>query len=386
MNKKAIAILGAIFVLIIGTLGFLIYSKYAGPKQPVDNIADETGGNNVEPTPTPTPVSTNKFNKLTNEQVVSPALTFDGTGVAYFTKQGLLFRSTFLEGSNPLVFGETKQLAIEPKPGLSKVIWPLNSKSFMLEYTNTGKKTWEYYNNNSGQFTVIPTQVFSLSFLPNPDPDNAPDKMFYVWSSASGNDTVNISNGETSDYKTLGEIWDKNSVVYVSPDSMNVVYHIEPSLVSGIENPIVLTDVDGKTWRKIVASGFNSGVVWSPDGKKFIFGKRDPSSQKYQLWYYDLLGGEVKNLGMFTTTEKIVWAGNSQTIYLAVPKTGSAETGLTEDVFYKLEIATGQSTQYDPGSQQLDGRDLFLSKEGTKLFFRNAQDGGLYYLDLNLGN
>ena len=27
MNKKAIAILGAIFVLIVGTLGFLIYLK-----------------------------------------------------------------------------------------------------------------------------------------------------------------------------------------------------------------------------------------------------------------------------------------------------------------------------------------------------------------------
>src|SRR5437764_662392 len=33
MNKKAIAILGGIFLLIVGTLGFLIYTKYYSTKK-----------------------------------------------------------------------------------------------------------------------------------------------------------------------------------------------------------------------------------------------------------------------------------------------------------------------------------------------------------------
>lgn len=392
MNKKAIAILGAIFILIVVTLGVLIYSRSGSNKTASNN--NSSSGNNTNTT---TPITdagnsgikagqgsqnsnnnqnnTAKFFKLTDDQVISPALTFDGSGVAYFTKQGLLYRASFQAGSQPLQFSDKKQLAIEQKPNISKVIWPQNSQSFMLEYNSFGKKSWEFYDNPSGQFLKLPAQVYSLSFLPTGD------KIYYVWSSASGNDSVNISDPTTQNYKTISDIWDKNAVVYVSPDGQDVVYHQDPATVSGLDNPLVLTDVDGKTWRKIVPTGFNNSVLWSPDGKKFLFGKRDPSTQLYQLWYYDVLLGQASGLGLFTKPEKAVWSGDSQTIYAAVPSTNSG-SGLTLDSFFKINLATGQKQQYSPGSQQIDGEDLFLNQTNDKLLFRNAQDGGLYYLDL----
>jgi hypothetical protein len=385
MNKKAIAILGAIFLLIVGTLGFLIYSKTGG--------TDKNSGTNPTPTPTPiansptpTPITTPtldgngvaKIYKLTDDQVVSPALTFDGNGVAYFTKQGLLYRATFSQNSGALQIADKKQLAIETKPGISKVIWPANTQDFVLVYDNGSKKTFEFYNNALGQFIKLDPQVYSLGFLPSGD------KIFYVWSNQAGNDSINISAPDLKDYKTLSDIWDKNAVVYVSPDGQNVAYHQDPSTISGTSNPLMLTDTEGKTWHK-VTEGFVSGVLWSPDGKKLLFSKKDPSTQNYQLWYYDLYSGEIKNLGLNTMPEKAVWGFDNQTIYAAVPKSIGAALGnsFSLDMFYKLNIQTSEKKSYDAGSMELDGRDLFLSQDNNKLFFRSAQDGGLYYLDLS---
>jgi WD40 repeat protein len=162
---------------------------------------------------------------------------------------------------------------------------------------------------------------------------------------------------------------------------MNVAYHQDPGLITGISNPLFLTDTEGKTWHK-VTDGYVNGVLWSPDGKKLLFGKKDPQTQIYQLWYYDLYSGEIKNLGLNTTPEKAVWGSDNQTIYVAVSSAGVG-SGLTTDVFYKINLGTSERKSYDPGSMQLDGREMFISQDNTKVFFRNAQDGGLYYLELS---
>src|SRR6185295_9056599 len=101
MNKKAIAILGVIFLLIVGTLGFLIYSKYsAGPQKQAGNNPTPSAtptpnpDPTANPTPTPgpdptvapssTPSASATVVKLTDDQVVSPVLFFNGLGVTYF--------------------------------------------------------------------------------------------------------------------------------------------------------------------------------------------------------------------------------------------------------------------------------------------------------------
>jgi hypothetical protein len=55
----------------------------------------------------------------------------------------------------------------------------------------------------------------------------------------------------------------------------------------------------------------------------------------------------------------------------------------TTDKFYKIDTSTLEKVEYDPGSMNIDGRELFLNPGENKLFFKNAQDGGLYYLDLS---
>ncbi len=84
---------------------------------------------------------------------------------------------------------------------------------------------------------------------------------------------------------------------------------------------------------------------------------------------------------------KAVWASDSRTVYLAAPEGGQGisdpnGTSLTTDSFYRLDVSTLEKTEFKPDNLNLDGRELFLNVSEDKLFFKNAQDGELYYLDL----
>ncbi|HMR55099.1 MAG TPA: hypothetical protein PKD34_00705, partial [Candidatus Doudnabacteria bacterium] len=91
MNKKAIAILGGIFILIIGTLGVIIYLRSTGDEEPV--TSEETPPVVIqEPVidfpdfeePAPVPTTGSGATRLTDEAVITPALFFQGNGIAYF--------------------------------------------------------------------------------------------------------------------------------------------------------------------------------------------------------------------------------------------------------------------------------------------------------------
>ena len=177
-------------------------------------------------------------------------------------------------------------------------------------------------------------------------------------------------------------MYQNDNIISVSPDGSQILFY-ESAGSSSTENDINSVSSDGKVWKGLVKNGFNYGVQWSPDGMKFLFGKKDPVTLQYQLWVYNLASGEVKNLGFFTTPDKAVWGSDSNTIYAAVPLSGSGGTGLSSDAFYSLDITTMDKKQFSTGLNPIDGQDLFLNSTGDKLLFKNAQDGGLYYLDLN---
>lgn len=373
MNKKAIAILGVIFLLIVGTLGFLIYSKYSGgDPTPVDN----TGLNNTATTTDsnisdPETGSEDKVVKLTGDQVLSPVLFYNGEGITYFDQTGNLFQSSLLVGSRgTLELSAKKQLEIPTKSGITKIVWPRKGDNFIAEVASLGKKTYSFYNSQTGVYVDLNPQIGALDWLPEGD------KIYYVWSNpdVTKRDTANVSDPDTQNWKNVGEMWEKNVVVSVSPDGASILfYKSNPS----DSNSIGMTTPDGKVWKTLVKDGVNSGVLWSPDSRKFLFGKKNITSQNYQVWLYDFMTGEIKNLGLSATIDKVVWDTDSQTIYAA------ANDALGQESFYKFNTATLEKTEHDAGSAAVDAYDLFLNSDSDKLFFRNAADGGLYYLDLS---
>ncbi|MCX6797055.1 MAG: hypothetical protein NTX98_01070, partial [Candidatus Doudnabacteria bacterium] len=381
MNKKAIAILGAIFILIVGTLGFLIYSKYGSKKTststsnntspPVETVdtgnnnGTDQGSNNASTTPPET--LSQRFVKLTDEQVVSPVLFYNGSAITYLNKQGGVFQADLQESNGVLQLENKRQLEnIPPKQNISKILWPSRGNDFIAEFKSFGKKTWSYYNNNTVSFTDYPPQIISVDWMPSGD------KIIYVWLE-NGKATLNLADPDTKNWVEVSEMWEQDDSIHMSPDGLSVLYFRTENTEAS--NAINLTTPDGKLWRGLVKEGYNFGVLWSPDSQKFLFNKKDRVTQKYQLWVYDVLAGDVKNLGMFTTVEKAVWDKDGKTIYAAVPKTSSTaaeDGGLTEDGFYKIDVENLEKKEYAADGEKIDGQNLFLSLSGDKLFFRNA--------------
>jgi hypothetical protein len=393
MNKRAIAILGAIFILIVGTLGFLIYSKTAKknpqsattPPPPVavgnqnnDNVNSGNSGNqnnNTNNSGNQNNGGGEQFVKLTSDQVVSPVLFYNGAGVTYFDKRGQLFQSDFQENNDSLTLAQKRQLSIPQKAGITKILWPQKGDSFIAEIDSSAGKTWSLYNSQTGGYVDFPPQTTSVGWMPTGD------KIMYVWLE-NGKATLNLSNPDTTGWKQVAEMWETDDDINVSPDGQSVVYYRTDS--QDISNAINLTTPDGKLWKSLVKDGYNFGVLWSPDSQKFLFGKKDRNTLQYKLWYYNVQTGEVKNLGLATTVDKAVWTNDSAAVYAAVPASGSsASNSLTSDTIVRIDTATMEKKEFISSGLTIDGENLLLNNAETRLFFQNAQDGGLYYLDLS---
>lgn len=367
-------------MLIVGTLGFLVYSKYSNKKTAEPAPVAQDPANTATPvdTSTTTPVAQESSNviKLGQDQVMSPVLFYNGSGVTYFDNQGGLFKSSFQDDGIKIALEQKKKLDIPVKSGIGKILWPANGDDFIAEFPSPGgKKIWSYYNSSAGNYTDLPAQISAVDWMPSGK------QIMYVWLE-NGKSSLNIGDPDSKNWKALAEMWETDDVISVSPDGLQVLYYQTAN--SGGDNAINLVSADGKIWKSMVKNGYNFGVLWSPDGKKFLFAKKDPSTQKYQLWVYNISTEENKNLGLFTTTEKTVWDKDSNIIYAAVPNSGTiGEGSLTADSFYRMDVSTLERKQYPSTTEaQIDGRNLFLNAVGDKLFFKNAQDGALYYLDL----
>ena len=386
MNKKAIAILGAIFILIVGTLGFLIYSKYSGSKTATPPpIVQPPPVNTTNATPPPqnnlastTPAQTNPPGAvlLTSDQVISPALFFNGQGLSYFDHQGNLYQASLQNNNGQLSLGDKKQLVIPVKAGITKILWPSRGNDFIARLTDvTGNTIWSYFNSSLGVYIDLPPSVESVDWMPTGD------KIVFVWVD-NGKGILEVGSPDTKTWQKIGDMYQTDNTVSVSSDGTQVLFYETAN--PAVNNAINSVSIDGKVWKGLVKNGQNLGVLWSPDGQKFLFGKKDPITQKYQLWVYNLTSGEIKGLGLYTTVSKVTWDKDSNVIYAAVPDTGvPGDNSLTVDSFYRLDTSTLDKKHYpsNPGIS-LDGRDLFLNATSDKLFFRNAQDGGMYYLDL----
>ena len=383
MNKKAIAILGAIFVLIVGTLGFLIYAKYSGSKS--SGSATPSATTVSQPAASTTPVAqsggasstppSGGAVQLTSDQVVSPALFFQGNGITYFDNQGNLYQSTLQNSNGQLLLTGKKQLDIPTKANITKILWPPRGNDFIAQMIDsTGKVTWSYFNSTLGVYTDLPSQVESVDWMPSGQ------QIVYVWLT-NGKASLSLGNPDSTHYQTLASMWENDDSLHVSPDGSQILYYETAN--TGSNNFINSVSIDGKVWKGLVKNGYNYGVLWSPDGQKFLFGKKDPGTLQYQLWVYNLTTGEIKNLGLFTTVDKTVWGSDSNTVYAAVPNSAGQAASLTTDTFFSMDITTLAKKQYPSSSAALDGQDLFLDSTGGNLFFKNAQDGGLYYLNLN---
>lgn len=372
MNKRAIAILGAIFILIVGTLGFLIYNRSKSkPADPVTEPVVEVPVEESPPIEEPTAPQAQAV-RLTDDAVISPILFYQGNGISYFNAAGQLFQTDLADSDGTALLSNKRELSIALISDISKILWPQAGNGFLAESVSGSKLSWRYYDSTKSSYIDIPYEVFSLDWMPNGD------KIVYVWVDANGKATLNIGNPDTTGYQVLTTFYESDNIVKVSPDGKQILFYSAQTTDSS-KNEITMVSIDGKVFQTVVADGYNSGVLWSPDSKKFLFGKRDPGTQKFNLWVADVTSGEVKSLGVASVPSKAVWSRDGQSVFVGVPTTGIAGQGLTQDNLYKISISSGEQQQFDSGIT-IDAQNLFLNSAENILFFKNAQDSSLYYI------
>ena len=367
MNKRAIAILGGIFLLIVATLVFLILQRRAANKEPDPVVVDNQ---NIEE-PTEQPVET-KAIKLTDDQVLSPVLFYQGDGITYFNRQGELFRNSLQVSGSTVLLANKEKLALPLKAGISQVLWPQDSDNYIAEINNGLRATYTVYVNDRGGYVDLPANVTSIDWMPTGE------QMLYIWL-ANDKSELYRANPDNSNYVKLTDIWENDDKIHISPDGKNVLYYRTQSQEP--TNNINLVTSDGKSFRSVIKDGYNIGVLWAPDSKHFLFGKRDASTEAIGLWMGNIETGEIKFLGVNTTPDKAVWTANSDTVVVAVPKQQGLDSSLTQDTIYSIKISNSDKQTFDLGIP-LDAENLFLSLDADRVFFKGMQDGGLYYLNL----
>ncbi|HEX3095919.1 MAG TPA: hypothetical protein VHQ20_02250, partial [Patescibacteria group bacterium] len=146
----------------------------------------ETPPTNTAP-PTPTAPATAAV-RLTDagEAVLSPILFYQGNGISYFNSGGQLFQTDLQITNGTALLSNKKQLSIALKANISKIIWPMAGNNFIAEFNSGSKPTWSVYQTNKAAYTDIPTQVYSLDWMPSGD------KIMFTWVDASGKATLNI--------------------------------------------------------------------------------------------------------------------------------------------------------------------------------------------------
>lgn len=384
MNKKAITILGAIFLLIVGTLGFLIYQRRANntvvtapppppvqvlPPPPADPLPPP-----VEILPPPPPTASGGAVVLTDTEAVSPVLFYQGNGVSYFNSQGQLFQQDLTVSATGVSLSNIRELSVPLKAGLKRVLWPDAGNNYIVEFETAGKKSWSVYVADRGEYVDLPEQVVSINWMPGGD------KILYVWVDSSGVATLNVANPDNTGYQVVTDFWEPENDISISPDSKTVLFWQTQNKES--PNPINQVTADGKVFKSVVKEGYNLGGVWSPDSRKFLFLQLDPTTQSYQLWVANTFSGEIRNLNVYTSLDKVVWTADSQAVFAAAPKLSTGLVTESGDTFFKINLATGDSTEVNP-NMSVNAVDLFLTSAQDNLLFRNLQDNKLYYLPVS---
>mgnify|MGYP003393259398 CR=1 FL=1 len=378
MNKRAIIILSAIFLLIVGTLGFLLFTrKGATPTNQGNN------GNNNTPTPTPTPTleatptptptvttGTGGPAKLLSEEVLSPVLFYKGDGISYFNSQGQLFQLDLRIVGNSASVSNKRQIQITPRPGISKVLWPSTGNSFIAQTDAGSKQSWAFYDGSRQVYVELPPQITALAWMPDAT------KIIYVWQGQNGKNSLNISNPDGSGYSKLADMYNSDTNISIAPDGKNILFYGNSNPTD--KNPITVVTSDGKIFKSVVKDGYNLGALWAPDSKRFVFTKRDPQTQNFNLWMGNVLVDDAKNLGLNTTIDKVLWSQDGRFLYVSASNTSS---GQSRESIYKVNTETLEKTEVVSGGS-FSPREMFLSLNSEVLFFRNVNDNSLYSVPL----
>ncbi len=361
MNKRVLIALGSILGLIIVIVVFIVIvnSRSKAPTA-TENNTETTQNNTENQKPAASP---DQLTKLSDGAVLAPILSYDGKASWFFTTDGHLYKLN-------LSTGLKQEYLLPTYLNVTDAIWPLNGNDFIV-ITGTGAtKTFNYYNAETKAFSEYPSNVKSVDFTPDGK------HVIYNWVSGAKS-TLSLADPDLKNYQNIVDLPTGGLTLKVSALGNKVFAYDHANSDDGKLN---LVDLDSKKLVTIRTGGDNS-VLWSPDGKKFVY-NRDPDGKTKDniLWLGDSEEVTNKQLNIRGYVSQAVFDQSGR--YLFVSAVGLDDQ--TESI-WKIDTQTLQKTKVFKVKDlvtTINAKNLLISPDAQILYFKNA-DGYLYSVMLS---
>ncbi|MFA7208671.1 MAG: hypothetical protein WC120_00140 [Parcubacteria group bacterium] len=321
---------------------------------------------------------------LTDEAVLSPALSPDGASIRYYSKTNGKAYVINLSDRDQRVISEKELI------GLSDIIWSPDRSKVISEFsTASGRSKFFLYDYAQNKGTQLKDNLDTVVWQNN-------EKLFYKYFDAKTQErTLNFADPDSSNWQKITDLAMKDLLIAPIPRTSLVSFWNKPDAFT--ETLMQSSPVLGGEKREIVKGKYGADYLWSQDGNSLLVGSVDSKGgSKLQLGVTNSLGGEYRNLGIPTLVSKCAWSKNNKSIYYALP--GAIPTSgtilpndylagkfRTNDTFWKIDIATGEKSRLvdlEKITTAYDAADLFLDPDESLLFFTNQIDGKLYKITL----
>ncbi|MBP6856733.1 MAG: hypothetical protein KBC42_03300 [Candidatus Pacebacteria bacterium] len=316
----------------------------------------------------PTPVAPKKFESIDSVRYQDKA-----TGHVYQTYLDIVSAEKISNTTIPKVH---RSFFVSKSEGLLDQYLTGSQNSIETYHGTLTKDTEGNYTSLTGIF--LPKNILDIAIAPDTT------KIFYLSSLENGVvGTISSPKGESkiqvfsSKFSEWLSQYANSKLVTVttkpSARSLGYMYGIDTSI---------------KSFDKILGGITGLTTLTSPDGKQVLYSATNTGG--FSLNIYNIATKKALTLGLTTLPEKCVWAGDSRSVYCAVPQTISTGEypdawyqGIVSfnDSFWKLDTETNIfELVYDSATEgkNFDGINLQLSNTAKYLLFMNKVDNQLW--------
>lgn len=304
--------------------------------------------------------------------VVAPTVDRDKNVIRFYRPDGTV-------GEVSIDGGSEKSFADKELTGFAFAVWAPDAQRVLTKFVDRAGARFYSFDHRTARGNQLKGGIDRVAWT-------APgDQILYTYfDQFTRRTSLNVAKPDGSGWRMLADDVAKGSRFVHVPQSSRVAYWRAPNRdEEGRLSVVSLVDAVPRP-KVIMSRHYNADYLFSPDGERILVSstqKKGDGDGNRVLGVANANGGEYQNLQIPTNVQKCVWASNSRVVYCAFP-TGERDT------FWKIDVTTNKKDRIVDldnvvtATARYQAFDLFLSPDGTSLFFVNRLDSRLYRIAL----
>lgn len=322
------------------------------------------------------------INPVSDFAVQGAELATDGRNSVYYDpSSGYFFQADYL--------GNKTKLTEQRFFNVQDINWAPTKDRAILEYPDGFKVMYDF---DRGKQYTLPRNWEDFSW------DPAGSRIaFKSTSQYEENNWLAIARPDGSQTKPIehmGRNADKVTISW-SPNDQVIAFSATGEPRSSGEQEILLIGQHGENFKSLVVDGRGFEPSWAPTGERIAYSVYSGQNNYLpRLYLVDAQGENIGNnkidTGLTTWAHKCTFTQNGGTMYCAVPRNLPEGSGLmpelagnTRDDFYQVDVQTGRISFLAEGAMGgYNVSKIYLSADGSYLYFQEASSGKLRYIKL----